>query len=575
MQRHQPKKANDAQRAPRRSAVAAGSVVRLNDRGTSVPTSSTKTPLQIRHTKHNSGKSGGTSASTSTSASEARVRRALDGVLAAIRAGRPNAYEPTMIAFARAAEAAPDALPEARQLQALAAAARRGAGGDAAKVAFTALGALLNEASPAYALHVARADGVAAALLAGIGSAPDAHALAPAAKALELAVQHPGAARVLVERAPGLARAATTSLAACAAALKAGGAADLHTPAGASLVDALVKISMLRAPGSAEARAIVEPVVPATVAMLARPTEAVDAAAMVRLTAMVVAAAAPGSAAAAKVFAGAGSEMLAILLKLLACAAADLRLRGGDPGARAAALSNAWCAGALIGAACRAGLAEPKLLATEGAMAWAAHAELLAGELGTLLEAVEANDDGGGGSGCSGCSGGVGVGVGVGVGDNVVASSDDAARALRVAVALLPLVKKWRALARDSAIRRQAACCAAAWDSGGSLPAMLKRRRCAACGRTPADGARLHRCRGCGPLTAVMYCGNACAREHWVRGGHRKVCEPASAQLDAARGGGGAVHGVSSSGGGGRRSGSRVAAMPQRRQQSVGKLPPP
>ena len=68
-------------------------------------------------------------------------------------------------------------------------------------------------------------------------------------------------------------------------------------------------------------------------------------------------------------------------------------------------------------------------------------------------------------------------------------------------------------------------------DGGGNGVVPLLRRCCAACGRAPADGARLHRCRGCGPLTGVMYCGKACAREHWVRHGHRSVCEPASAQL--------------------------------------------
>ena len=67
--------------------------------------------------------------------------------------------------------------------------------------------------------------------------------------------------------------------------------------------------------------------------------------------------------------------------------------------------------------------------------------------------------------------------------------------------------------------------------SGGGAVAPLHLRCCAACGRTRADGAQLYRCRGCGALTGVMYCGAACAREHWVRGGHRKVCEPASAQL--------------------------------------------
>ncbi|KIY95184.1 hypothetical protein MNEG_12778, partial [Monoraphidium neglectum] len=48
---------------------------------------------------------------------------------------------------------------------------------------------------------------------------------------------------------------------------------------------------------------------------------------------------------------------------------------------------------------------------------------------------------------------------------------------------------------------------------------------CAVCGKTPADGAQLRRCAGCGRTTGVMYCGDACCRHHWVRMAHRQQCE--------------------------------------------------
>jgi hypothetical protein len=53
------------------------------------------------------------------------------------------------------------------------------------------------------------------------------------------------------------------------------------------------------------------------------------------------------------------------------------------------------------------------------------------------------------------------------------------------------------------------------------------RKACAVCGMTAADGAQLRRCAGCGLITGVVYCGDACCRRHWVKLGHRRVCERA------------------------------------------------
>ena len=103
----------------------------------------------------------------------------------------------------------------------------------------------------------------------------------------------------------------------------------------------------------------------------------------------------------------------------------------------------------------------------------------------------------------------------------------------------LALLVQWAPKARQAA--EDAAWChggtRCSWsieDGGDSIVEVVPppmQRCCASCGRTPANGARLHRCRGCGAFTGVMYCDNACARGHWLWGGHRAVCEPVSAQL--------------------------------------------
>lgn len=51
-------------------------------------------------------------------------------------------------------------------------------------------------------------------------------------------------------------------------------------------------------------------------------------------------------------------------------------------------------------------------------------------------------------------------------------------------------------------------------------PARAAPSRCAACGNGPAEGrSKLFKCVGC---LAALYCGAACAAEHW--GAHRARC---------------------------------------------------
>jgi hypothetical protein len=58
-------------------------------------------------------------------------------------------------------------------------------------------------------------------------------------------------------------------------------------------------------------------------------------------------------------------------------------------------------------------------------------------------------------------------------------------------------------------------------------PARRAPRSCAVCSRTRRDGAELRRCAGCGLVTGVRYCGQACCRRHWEELGHRAACEAA------------------------------------------------
>jgi len=66
-------------------------------------------------------------------------------------------------------------------------------------------------------------------------------------------------------------------------------------------------------------------------------------------------------------------------------------------------------------------------------------------------------------------------------------------------------------------------------------------RECAVCHKTREDGAVLRRCRGCGALTAIRYCGLECCRRDWVYQGHRKLCEAAQELLRMGECGGAAA----------------------------------
>jgi hypothetical protein len=69
-------------------------------------------------------------------------------------------------------------------------------------------------------------------------------------------------------------------------------------------------------------------------------------------------------------------------------------------------------------------------------------------------------------------------------------------------------------------------------EEGGEDADELDRpRACAVCGRTRADGASLRRCRGCGAVTLVRYCSQACCEAHWVKRRHRRLCEMGQAVM--------------------------------------------
>ncbi|KAI8476799.1 MAG: hypothetical protein J3K34DRAFT_455631 [Monoraphidium minutum] len=90
---------------------------------------------------------------------------------------------------------------------------------------------------------------------------------------------------------------------------------------------------------------------------------------------------------------------------------------------------------------------------------------------------------------------------------------------------------RFAALARLQQTRRRlrvqrtaagpAAPAAAAAAAAGRTPRNSRRKQwlecaCAVCGRTRAGGAELRRCAGCGRVTGVRYCGQACCREDWA-----------------------------------------------------------
>ncbi|KIZ07903.1 hypothetical protein MNEG_0058 [Monoraphidium neglectum] len=101
----------------------------------------------------------------------------------------------------------------------------------------------------------------------------------------------------------------------------------------------------------------------------------------------------------------------------------------------------------------------------------------------------------------------------------------------------LPLKRSAPLAVMLAAVEPAVACAAAPGDGPAQdclaprAPGSGRTRGCAYCGRTSAQGAALRRCAGCGALTGVRYCSQACCRNHWVRTGHRQQCEEAQRQL--------------------------------------------
>ena len=413
-----------------------------------------------------------------------------------------------------------------------------GAGSQADSVAVPAILALTKLVlfgSPARALQVARADGVAAGLeecLRGSGSG-GASATDAAAWLVRYVAAHEDAGRALLRGAPELLALSLARLAACApraAALEAGisggGGGGGGAPRSASLCSALLAVlskfldGTLSRPerGSREAAEFARGV-PVLVALIAHPEASIARAAAVGVSTAAI----KIPAAAAVLFRCGGRGVLRAAEALLARVGHEM-VRGARGEALHLAMSEAWSVAALINAACEAVVSnKPQLLTTPHADPWAAAAPRLAPGLtaaDALLARAEPTAEGGFPSWTG-----------------RMPQMD-----LRIAAGALKLVAAWVPRARrisETAQSGGAAGPAGGFGGGGhhsgdgSGEAAAPRRCCAACGLTPADGARLHRCRGCGAFTGVMYCGNACAREHWVRRGHRKVCEPASAQVKA------------------------------------------
>ena len=467
-----------------------------------------------------------------SSDSEARLRHALDGVLSLLqgrRAGRTTSWAAAGKQLERAADADPSALADERQLRALAAALGGGGKGSAAAApALLALRVLLEGAAVPRALQVARAQGVAAGLEACLRS-DDIDVATSAACTMRDATQHADAARALLAGAPGLVALAAARLAACApraAALEAG--VDAGAARGFAgrpgmcwpLLALLTRLSLSDALFSDEAARPPAQLVPAIVAAFAlRDADIAESAA-----ALAAHAADSSPAAALQLFTRGDRGALRGVEAALALAERDMKALAAGKRPWKKCCGAVWWTAALVTAACEAGLTmRPQLLASPGAAAWAAAAPWLAARLAALLRAIEPA---------------AAAVIAVGNPD----ADDDSGRCmvrkagrLRQAGSALQLLWAWvpkvqRAVEAAQRSGPAGPSCGSGGASCGVGVAALP-RCCAACGRTPADGARLHRCRGCGPLTGVMYCGNACAREHWVRRGHRKVCEPAGALL--------------------------------------------
>ena len=471
------------------------------------------------------------------------VQRALARVLSVLRQRRPwsllaTSFEPALDELRAAVEADTAALAgedSLRELAALVAGPRP----QVARGALRAVVELVFDDAPARRLEVARADGMAAALAARLRScaAPELPKLSSSAMA-ELS-KAPAAARELLERAPGVVAAAAehfalaapraaaeragVDVAAVAAAARAAAAADEPQPSQSVRADTAANLLIT----------LKNALVPDPNAPLALEPELPGAPPYFLPALAALAAHSDGDG-------DLGRSALQLLSQIVSRAIVpratlrffDLGARGGLVGVEAAlrdvvaqptskdgdspldGVGTAMAVFLLIFATLGAVLHHsPKRLGGAAGAAWAAAAARLKAYAEAATESVKT--------------------LPPSIFDAKARAEAD--QSLDAALAALTLVAEWAPKARQAAATAAAASAAQSGAGGGgdngSSTAETRKRCCAACGRTRADGARLHRCRGCGAFTGVMYCGAACAREHWVRGGHRKVCEPAAAQL--------------------------------------------
>ena len=389
-------------------------------------------------------------------------------------------------------------------------------------------------AGPARSLQVARADGVAAGLEACLRSSNVDTAFA-ACGAIYGIVQDSEAMRALLHGAPGVVDLAAARLAACApraAAREAGVDAGAgrgfpgHAALCEPLIDVLISVarhSCLLAPGPLvpQLAPLLRLLVPTLVALFVHP----DAEAACVAARHAAAAAFSHPLAASRLFRLGGRGVLPAVEARLSLAARELSGGGALSGRAQAATDDAMTAAGITSEACRTVLTtELKLLTTPAAEAWATAAPRLLPRLASVQRSFEQAAAAGGGD-FSTWRWPDGRPFSFA---DIASVHASATRALRVLSAWVPRARRIAETARSSGAAGPGGC-----SSGGGSGAALQ-RCCAACGRSrAADGARLRRCRGCGAFTGVMYCGDACAREHWVRRGHRRVCEPASAQLEA------------------------------------------
>ena len=410
--------------------------------------------------------------------------------------------------------------------------------GELARMSLLALIAFLEEAAPARALQVVRADGVAGGLEAALRSG-NADTAFVAAWTLQYAARHAEAARALLRGAPGLVELALARLAACApraAALEAG--VDVvavrcyacGNGLGTGLVGFFTIVAHHGILFGHGGRELAPLLVPTLAALLAHPESDV-ALGTVRLLAVLCATQGRLGAVthcSVQLFELGGRGVIRGIERQLASVARELSDSGANGSRRQRATENAILASALAFYACDAALSgKRQLLTAPAAEAWVAAAPRLVAQIAGAQRGVEQAGAAAAGAGGvdnwlrSGAGSMFGTGNWLRSGAGSMFGTDVAK--LRLVAAWVPKARRIAETARSSG--------AAGPGGGGGGEAPLE-RCCAACGRSrAADGARLRRCRGCGAFTGVMYCGDACAREHWVRRGHRRVCEPASAQL--------------------------------------------